>query len=155
MYCWLTCEDYLIKLYRFGTFLCNCDKERHDLSLYARTPSLWAHLSAMSESFTNSSYVETHKVSILIIICVHMCDTCMFYTVTKFNSKGCYSCKIYVSSLQPIFPTSNIRRLRLWEEYFLRYDYTALIQWGGGSGGDHTDAADYLDTTIRVRLKYQ
>lgn len=69
----------------FGTFLCNCDKERHDMSLYARTTSLWAHLSAIRESLVNHSYVET---------------------------------------ADPIYPTHNVRRLRLWDEYFLRYDST-------------------------------
>ncbi|KAL5475348.1 hypothetical protein EMCRGX_G025149 [Ephydatia muelleri] len=28
---------------------------------------------------------------------------------------------------EPIYPICNVRRLRLWEEYFLRYDYTALL----------------------------
>ena len=32
------------------------------------------------------------------------------------------------STIQLIFPTRNLRRLRLWEEYFLRYDCTALAQ---------------------------
>lgn len=50
-------------LFRFGTFLCNCDKERHDLSLYARSPSLWAHLMADSEALTNPDYSPNKQVS--------------------------------------------------------------------------------------------
>ena len=34
-------------------------------------------------------------------------------------------------SLQAIFPITNIRRLRLWEEYFLRYDFTTFTLRGG------------------------
>ena len=33
------------------------------MSLYARSASLWAHLSAIRESLVNSDYVETTDVS--------------------------------------------------------------------------------------------
>ena len=33
--------------------------------------------------------------------------------------------------LQLILAETNVRRLKLWEEYFLRYDFTALAQRDG------------------------
>lgn len=48
---------------RFGTFLCNCDRERHDLSLYARSPSLWAHLMADRDPLLNQEYSSSKQVS--------------------------------------------------------------------------------------------
>lgn len=43
-------------------------------------------------------------------------------------------------SLQVIMPTWTVRRLRLWEEYFLAWDGTSIasraeIDTGGGGGG--------------------
>ena len=41
---------------KFGTFLCNCDRERHTLDLRNRTPSLWAYMSSMRSEFTNTLF---------------------------------------------------------------------------------------------------
>ena len=56
---------------RFGTFMCNCDKERYDLSLYATTASLWAHLIAEKDKFINLEYTFTEQVRNIIIGCIH------------------------------------------------------------------------------------
>jgi len=50
--------------HRFGTFLCNCDRERHDLVLYARTVSVWAHIMAEREKFLNPDYSMTTDVCV-------------------------------------------------------------------------------------------
>ena len=64
-------SNYHVLLYcRFGTFLCNCDKERHDLVMYARTISLWAHIEAEREKFLNPDYC----VSIEVCVCVSVVD---------------------------------------------------------------------------------
>ena len=41
---------------RFGTFLCNCDRERTTLDVAHRTPSLWAHMNGQRARFTNHFY---------------------------------------------------------------------------------------------------
>ena len=49
-------------------------------------------------------------------------------------------------SLQAIFPITNIRRLRLWEEYFLRYDFTTFTLRGGRQVEDNM--ADHSPSVI-------
>ena len=53
--------------YRFGTFLCNCDKERHNLSLYATTTSIWAHLLAEKEKYINPDFVWSKQVQCMYV----------------------------------------------------------------------------------------
>ena len=59
-------KDLMFCICRFGTFLCNCDKERHDISLYARSPSLWAHLMADKEPLLNPDFSPKTQVSSLL-----------------------------------------------------------------------------------------
>ena len=49
-------------------------------------------------------------------------------------------------SVQAIFPITNIRRLRLWEEYFLRYDFTTYTLRGGRQVEDN--ATDHSPSMI-------
>ncbi|CAI8000495.1 Myotubularin-related protein 1 [Geodia barretti] len=59
----------------FGTFLCNCDRERHNLSLYATTLSLWAHIDTDLHSMLNSDFTETKKVdfhSLFSVTCLYL-----------------------------------------------------------------------------------
>lgn len=47
---------------RFGTFLCNCEKQRADVDLRARTTSLWAHLNAQADRFRNVLFSDSASV---------------------------------------------------------------------------------------------
>ena len=60
--------------------MCNCDKERYDLSLYATTASLWAHLIAEKDKFVNPEYVFTKQVGSvhIIIACSHAVSLSLF-----------------------------------------------------------------------------
>ena len=71
------------------------------------------------------------------------------FCVTLLNNNTCIVSisYLYISCLQPIFPTTNLRRLRLWEEYFLRYDSTALVQ--RGRVHEHTES-ELENTTVRA-----
>ncbi len=52
-------------------------------------------------------------------------------------------CKTHPSlPFQSIFPITNLRRLRLWEEYFLAYDFTALAQHNRSHDIDSTPFGD-------------
>ena len=120
--------------------MCNCDKERYDLSLYATTASLWAHLIAEKDKFINLEYTFTEQVHNIIIGCIHS---------ENGIPSCCFSLPLSLSlslSLQAIFPITNIRRLRLWEEYFLRYDFTTYTLRGGRQVEDNT--ADHSPSMI-------
>ena len=41
---------------RFGTFLCNCDKERQQLDVRKKTTSLWSYLNSSIEKYKNYLY---------------------------------------------------------------------------------------------------
>ena len=62
------CVCVCVCMCRFGTFLCNCDKERHKLSLYATTASIWAHLMAEKDKLINPEYVPSKQVLVYIIM---------------------------------------------------------------------------------------
>lgn len=47
---------------RFGTFLCNCDRERRQLALQQRTPSVWAMIAAKRDDFVNPLYTPREGV---------------------------------------------------------------------------------------------
>lgn len=119
--------------------MCNCDKERYDLSLYATTASLWAHLIAEKERFINPEYVFTKQVG-----STHTHNHVNYHTLVLLLSLSLF---LSLSlSLQAIFPITNIRRLRLWEEYFLRYDFTTYTLRGGRQVEDNT--ADHSPSVI-------
>ncbi len=41
---------------RFGTFLCNCDRERRQLDIKNKTTSLWSYLNSHKEQYLNPLY---------------------------------------------------------------------------------------------------
>ena len=51
---------------RFGTFMCNNDKQRNDEAKSLSTISLWAHLDNIRDAFTNENYLPNDEV----------CDAC-------------------------------------------------------------------------------
>ena len=106
----------------FGTFLCNCDKERHDLSLYARSPSLWAHLMADKDALLNHNYFPNRQVR-------RQCALA--------NGNHLYACMHLIG--QPIISTTNLRHLKLWEEYFLRHDSSSITSHGWRQGSVSKD----------------
>ena len=118
--CWARIMAGVLLVCRFGTFLCNCDKERHGLSLYARSPSLWAHLMADKDVLTNQEYEMNRQVCMCVCTCAHRylhMSVLLVHSVMNTPPQP---------PPQPIFPTSNQRHLKLWEEYFLRHDSSSL-----------------------------
>ncbi|EGD79452.1 hypothetical protein PTSG_10018 [Salpingoeca rosetta] len=69
----------------FGTFCYDCEAQRIRNSLSQRSASVWSHVAACRQHYTNSNYTRTATV---------------------------------------IFPSCSMKRIVLWEDYFLRYDST-------------------------------
>ena len=61
-------------VYRFGTFLCNSNQERHRTFTNKACVSLWAYLDAQRGPLLNSTFVETTEVSCSLFgsVCVRV-----------------------------------------------------------------------------------
>lgn len=51
---------------RFGTFLCNCDRERAEQDLKSRTVSLWSFLRLNRNSFVSLVYRRPNQLSMAV-----------------------------------------------------------------------------------------
>ena len=49
-------------VFRFGTFLCNCDKDRTSKNVFSKTVPLWVHIAAIKHTLLNPQYHLTNEV---------------------------------------------------------------------------------------------
>jgi myotubularin-related protein 1/2 len=56
---------------RFGTFLCNSEKERAQADLRTKTVSLWAYINSNAAMFTNPHYNPPPHSPWVLVPCIH------------------------------------------------------------------------------------
>jgi myotubularin-related protein 6/7/8 len=81
----------------YGTFLCNTEQQRRELQLSRATVSIWSYVLDEVAQFTNPCYAAP----------------------SGFSSE-----RTQVALLRPI---ASMKRLELWQEYYLRYDRSVSI----------------------------
>jgi len=86
---------------RFGTFLCNNDKEREKANLSHRTSSLWSYLRLNQKTFLNPYYQPRTRIT---------------PEETHLRTKESDEAGVLLPPVSCI-----LRRVQLWGDYFLRY----------------------------------
>ena len=85
----------------YGTFLCNTEQQRRELNLERATASIWSYILAEVAQFTNPCYAPP----------------------AGFSTE-----RTQVALLRPV---ASMKRLELWQEYYLRYDRSLVISFAG------------------------
>ena len=98
---------------RFGTFLCNCEREALELQLSSKTISIWTYVNCRLEEFRN-----------------------VFYT----HYEG------------PLIASAIMKRIRLWDGFYLRWHKTAPIDTPEGMMAKLADKCGALQRQIEVLL---
>jgi len=129
---------------QFGSFLCNSYQEQMENKIRERTVSIWSYMNSQKEKYKNiyytpiqelvkkkekSSWRESDPQALKLLL-----EQSIEHNKSKENTPiklDNLSSEDYLSEQFKLYPeilrpSLSIKRLRLWEEYFLQYSILAM-----------------------------